>query len=325
MPVGEPVDRVAQRESRRDPVRVHAVQRVHAAVEDVVEDVGERLRRPEQQQRLGGAAHPEDDARPQRGRARPREDPAAGRDGRRDEQPPVQVGDAADGPGEDAVQRSEQPAGIPAGAARGRRELRRPGRGGDREPRARREDRGTPCAPDDRRHGRARKGRAPGAGREGAGAGERSGGHADPPSTQAASGAPTSRWASVGIVLGDRAAHARRDHDRATSPQARAGACAHAPSPPPARPGRPRRRRPRRDRRSGGAAPGRRTARGSTPTSTSPAASTRSRRMGPSRGPPRGGSRRIRASPRPHAPARRGRCGRRRCASCSCPAATSCG
>ena len=117
VPVREPVDRVAQRQPRRDAVRVEAVQRVHAAVEDVVEDVGQRLRRPEQQQRLGGAADPEDDARAQRGSAGPREDPAPGRDSGRDEQPPVQVGDAARGARRGRRAAAPTASDVPAGAA----------------------------------------------------------------------------------------------------------------------------------------------------------------------------------------------------------------
>ena len=138
------------------------------------------------------------------------------------------------------------------------------------------------------------------------------------------------RQRAVGRVLGSCWGTVRRTHGATTTarrrPQARARACAHAPSPAPARPGRPRRRRPRRDRRvRRRRLPAARRREARRLRRTSRAASTRSRPAGRSRGRPRGASRRTRASPRPHASARRGRCGRRRCASCSCPAATSCG
>ncbi len=88
--------------------------------------------------------------------------------------------DAADRPAEHAVERAEEPRDVPAGPSRGRGQLRRPGGRGHRQPRARDEDCGTPCAPDDRHGGRTREGGAPGAGRDRADAGERSGGHARP-------------------------------------------------------------------------------------------------------------------------------------------------
>ncbi len=122
MPVREREQLVVGRGLRQVAVGVEAQPR-HPCIAEVVEDIGDRLRRREHEQRGAERDGAEDDPLRQRVCEQPGDEPGGTEDRERDVVVVVQPGESVGQPGQQAVQRPQQPDGVKV--HRRRREHRR--------------------------------------------------------------------------------------------------------------------------------------------------------------------------------------------------------